>query len=226
MVFLLSEIFVQRPTLPRWCWLHLLRLGPRLATFVTYILIMLPNRNLRIHNAFTLGSPPPTLSCPYCPRWFYSRGGRTQHIRANHQAVGSEPPEPDPPVAPSPMPHSSHLSSQPPSPIPSDYMQPPLSGCMPPPSDDFRPSPLDIPPPSDDMRPSPPVDMPPPSCGDLDSASLDLGAEDDDLDLGYVQSEFGDELHEDAPFGAGMNDPHVPDPPRITRTYHPKLNGK
>jgi hypothetical protein len=68
--------------------------------------------------------------------------------------------------------------------------------------------------------------MLPPSPGDLDSAGLDLAAKDHDLDLGYVQSEFGDGLHEDAPFGAGMNDPHVPDPPHIMHTYHPKLNSK
>jgi hypothetical protein len=72
--------------------------------------------------------------------------------------------------------------------------------------------------------------MPPPSRGDLDSAGLDLGVADDDLDLGYVELEFGfvsgDDVHEDAPFGAGMNDPRVPDPPHITRTYHPELNGK
>ena len=172
---------------------------------------MLPNWNLWIHNAFTLGSPPPTLPCPYCPQWFCSRGGHTQHIWAKHQAVRSEPPEPDPPMALSPMPHSSHLSSQPPSPVPSDYMQPPLSGCMLPPSDDLWPS---------------PVDMLPPSHGDLDSTSLDLGAEDNDLDLGYVQPEFANGLHEDAPFGASMNNPHVPDPPCIMHTYHPELNSK
>ena len=50
-----------------------------------------PNRNLRIHNTYTLGSPPPTLTCPYCPRHFHSKGGRTQHIRAKHHIDGHEP---------------------------------------------------------------------------------------------------------------------------------------
>ena len=62
--------------------------------------------------------------------------------------------------------------------------------------------------------------------GNFDSAGLDLGVEDNNLDPGYVQSEFGDGLHEDAPFGAGMNNPHVPDPPHIMHTYHSELNSK
>src|SRR6266852_7147416 len=80
---------------------------------------MAPNRNLRTHNVHALGSPLPTIVCPYCPRHFRSRGGRTKHIRAYHQDE-SGPPVPNP-SAPLPIPHP---SSQPASPIPSDHTPP------------------------------------------------------------------------------------------------------
>jgi hypothetical protein len=154
-------------------------------------------------NAFPLCSPSPTISCPYCPRWFHSRGGRTQHIQALHQVDESEPPEFNPPVVPSPLPHLLHSSSQPPSPI--------SSGSVP-------------------ARPPPSDDIPRPFCRDLDSAGLGLDVEGDNFDLGYVppdiNSVFGDEAHEDAPLGAGMSDCHVPDAPQVTRIYHRKLDGK
>lgn len=38
-----------------------------------------------------IGSPPPTLACPHCPRHFYSKGGRTKHVRAMHGADGLVP---------------------------------------------------------------------------------------------------------------------------------------
>ncbi|KAF8814309.1 hypothetical protein BYT27DRAFT_7250153 [Phlegmacium glaucopus] len=67
---------------------------------------MLPNRNLCIHNAHTLG-PLPTLPCPHCPRHFRSKGGRTKHIQARH---APEPHEPNLSLPPSPASSSSQLS--------------------------------------------------------------------------------------------------------------------
>jgi hypothetical protein len=89
---------------------------------------MLSNRNLRIQNAFTLGSPPPTLACPYCPRHFRSTGGRTKHIRAKHQMDGSGCPEPNPSRPPSPMQSLLQPPPGPPSPVPfnSPTQLPPL----------------------------------------------------------------------------------------------------
>jgi len=33
---------------------------------------------------YSLGSPPPTIACPYCPRYFKTKSGRTRHIQAKH----------------------------------------------------------------------------------------------------------------------------------------------
>ena len=66
-----------------------------------------PNQNLRIHNTYTLGSPPPTLGCPFCPRHFRSKGGHTQHIRAKHHIDGREPHGSNPSLPPSPVPSES-----------------------------------------------------------------------------------------------------------------------
>lgn len=50
---------------------------------------MLGNHNIRVQNAHTIGSPPPTLPCLYqgCPRHFRNRAGRTNHIRAKHPGL-------------------------------------------------------------------------------------------------------------------------------------------
>ena len=72
--------------------------------------MLVPNRNLWIHNAYTLGSPPSTLSCPYCSRHFHSKGGRTQHIWAKHHIGGHEPHGSDPPLRHHLLPpHCTHL---------------------------------------------------------------------------------------------------------------------
>jgi hypothetical protein len=91
---------------------------------------MLPNQNLCVHNTFTLGSPPPTLTCPHCPRHFCSTGGRTKHIRAKYQTDGSSPPDPNPSVPPPFVQSLSQLSPGPSSPIPSDFesTMPPIHG--------------------------------------------------------------------------------------------------
>src|SRR4030088_80147 len=121
---------------------------------------MVPNQKFRTHNAHALGSPPPTTVCPYCPRHFRSRGGRTKHILAHHQAEsGSH--EPNPSAPPSPIPYS---SSHPSSPILSNYTPPHSSNYMP-------------------MPPSPfPDYLPPPLDGGVEIATLNLDAE-DNLDV-------------------------------------------
>jgi len=174
---------------------------------------MVPNRYLQPHNTYALGSPSPAIACPYCLRHFLSRGGRTRHIQARHQAE-SRSHEPNPSAPPSPIPDS---SSHPPSPIPSNYTPLPPSNSTPPPSNHATPphSNYTSPPPFNSVIPpadyglSPFFDyLPPPLHGGIEIAALNLDAE-DDLDA--------------AP---GMNHPQVPDAPSITRAYHPKLDGK
>jgi len=87
---------------------------------------MLPNWNLWIQNAFTLGSPPPTLVCPHCPWHFHSTDGHTKHIWAKHQTDGFGCPEPNPSRPLSPMQSLSQPPPRPPSPVPSNSpTQPP-----------------------------------------------------------------------------------------------------
>ena len=69
-------------------------------------------RNLRVQNVFTLGSLPPTLGCPHCPRHFRSTGGRTKHIRAKHEMDGSLPPDPNPSAPPPSVLESESSESQ------------------------------------------------------------------------------------------------------------------
>ena len=78
---------------------------------------MLPNR---IHG-YTLGSPPPTLACPYrdCPRYFRSISGRTRHIIAKHLDNRSESHAPDTVARTSPTPSLMQLSFYMSSPVPS-----------------------------------------------------------------------------------------------------------
>jgi hypothetical protein len=111
-----------------------------------------------------LNPGPPAIACPYCPRHFRSRGGRTKHILARHQADESEHHEPNPSAPPSPIPYS---SPHPPSPVPSELSS---SHYMPPPAD-YAPSPL------------PEYYMPPPSCGGADAAPPNS---DDEDDIGYA----------------------------------------
>jgi hypothetical protein len=49
----------------------------------------MPRRNRRSHSARkqAVGTPPPSLPCPHCPRHFYSKTGRTRHIHAKHSEV-------------------------------------------------------------------------------------------------------------------------------------------
>ena len=107
------------------CIVHVLLPSPFI--FVTHTLIMVPNQN-----PHTLCSPPPTLACPYCPRYFHSKGGCTKHIQGKHHVDRSES---NLPLPSSPIPSSSQLSSHefcyeqpgPLSPIPSDSTPPPPS---------------------------------------------------------------------------------------------------
>ena len=178
---------------------------------------MLQGQKPQLYSTLQVGSPPPTLACPFCPRHFHSKGGRTKHIRAKHRnhADGPnahwQPPNQTltPPLAPG-VPSPSHSSShniqfeQPPSPISSDAI------------------------------PSSPI---PPSYGGVDAANFaDIGidAEFPQFDRDYVPPDLnaGNELpvNEDLPPGLGDNpiNQHrdAPHPPHITYIYHPKLNGK
>jgi hypothetical protein len=177
---------------------------------------MAPHQSLRTHNLGALGSPLLAIGCPFCPRHFHNRSGRTNHIRARHQ-VESELHEPNPSVPPSPI---LYPSSHPPSPIPSNHMSPsnhtppphlppPPSNYSPPPSNYSPPSPFNYVLPHADYIPSSVSDhFPPPSDGGFEITALNLDAE-DDLDA--------------AP---GMDSPQVPDASSVTRAYHPKLDGR
>jgi hypothetical protein len=91
--------------------------------------------NLQVHDNLTtyiLGSPPPTVPCPYCPRYFKAKSGCTRHIQAKHR--DSQPiPEPhapasDPATDSESLPVRISSSPQPsfygmdPSPVPSDFV--------------------------------------------------------------------------------------------------------
>jgi hypothetical protein len=148
---------------------------------------MLLNKNLRIHNIHTLGSPPPTLPCPYCPRHFRSKGGRNKHIRAKHDFEGLDPHEPSPS-------ESQQLSSnesyheRAPSPIPSDPMR--------------SPSPLP----------------------EGSNADYDIDVDHPVFNSDYTPpGSYVEELNRNSPPGGHVHDEHVP---RVTRAYHPKLDGK
>ena len=84
------------------------------------------SRNLRIHNVFSFG-PQPRIPCGCCPRYFFSLGGRKNHINATHPSspispspnAPSAPPSPSPaPPSPSPTPPGPSPAPQPPSPPP------------------------------------------------------------------------------------------------------------
>jgi hypothetical protein len=138
---------------------------------------MPPNRNLQIRGAFMPGSPPP-LTCPYCPRRFRSKSGRTQHMLAKHNAEVHDP--------------NGSSSSLSPSPLPSPLQQSP--------SHEFHHEP-----------PSSPIEHP-----IFDRDETPPGS---DFHIGH-------ELSRDSSPGDCARERRVPAPPRVTRVYHPKLNGK
>ena len=76
--------------------------------------------------SYSLGSPPPTIACPHCPRHFKTKSGRTRHIQAKHSAENApaHPPHPSSPAATVPTFHDPSLS-----PIPSHLR---VSPSMPP----------------------------------------------------------------------------------------------
>ena len=161
--------------------------------------MLAPNRNLQIHNAYTLGSPPPTLSCPYCSRHFHSKGGRTQHIRAKHHIGGHEPHGSDPPLLPSPVTSTLHSSppelgyKQAPSPIPFESTTPPSY---------------------EDVNPVNP--------------DIELDVE-QPFDLNSTQSNlYGDQMNEDLPPGKDTMEqqPDPLHPPHLMHSYHPKIDGE
>ena len=103
------------------CVLPLLNISHGQLYFITPSLIM-PHKssgNLRVHNVFTLGPQQPTLPCSYpnCPRYFFNRAGRSNHIRAAHPPSVSLPDAPNSPQA----------SVQPSSPQSGPSQSPPLS---------------------------------------------------------------------------------------------------
>lgn len=147
-------------------------------------------------NAYTLG-PPPTLPCPHCLRYFRTKSGRTRHITI-HLANESEHPEPHAPdTAASPIP-SLELSYHDRSPVP-PHFTPSLSPSL----DEFNADPnfdIDIEHPRSNASrasASPIPSLSPPPC---DGFNADPNI---DMDIEH---------------------PH-PNPPRITRVFHPKLNG-
>lgn len=89
-------------------------LSSGISYILTYALAMASNQN---HDySLQVGSPPPTLACPFCPRHFKSKSGRTRHIQSIHPDNGSAPgtlaaasstPQP-PPHNSSPVPDHDH----------------------------------------------------------------------------------------------------------------------
>ena len=141
-------------------------------------------------NAYTIGSPPPTLPCPRCPRYFKTKSGRTRHIQAKHPAERFQPHAPItgahvPRISSSPQPSFHNPSTVPSSPQPSFHNPSPVPSHFMPSFHD--PSPV----PSDFMASPPPL-------FDGFNANPDI-----DMDIEH---------------------PH-PDVPRITRVFHPDLNG-
>lgn len=133
----------------------------------TYTLAMAPNQN----HDYSLGSPPPTLACPFCPRHFKSKSGRTRHIQAIHPANGSAP--------------GTAASATPPP------LQPPPHNSSPAPHTPDTAAHISLP-------PQPPHDPSPVLSYDGFDANPNM-----DIDIEH---------------------PH-PDASRISRVFHPKLNG-
>ena len=81
------------------------------------------SRNLCIHNVFGFG-PQPRIPCGHCPHYFFSLGGRKNHISATHPSspISPSPSAPSTPPGPSPAlpgpPPGPSPAPQPPSPPP------------------------------------------------------------------------------------------------------------
>ena len=158
---------------------------------------------------FQIGSPPPTLKCPYCPRHFKTRSGRTRHIQAKHPTNGSEPHAPDTVAAArtstSPIPSPRQSSFHDPSPVSSHFL-PSFHGPSPVPSHfmpsfhDPSPVPSHFMPSFHDPSPVPSHFMPsfPPSIDGFNDVDPNI-----DMDI----------------------ERPLPDASCITRVFHPKLNG-
>jgi hypothetical protein len=198
---IIYEYELPRPSLPSCILLHIhsVASAPPHSHWQhpTFPPTMPPTRNRQIENVFTLGSPPPTLACPHCPRHFRSKGGRKKHIQKKHGTDGLEPQEsrsspslsplPSPQAVPS-SPHSHELYERPPSTTMSDPTKPPSS-------------------------PSPP------SRGGSDHFDVDMDIEHPDFDQ--------DETPPQEPLGSfGFGQELSRNSSPVTRTYHPKLNGK
>jgi hypothetical protein len=176
-----------------------------LLVFVLYCLFaMLPNRNLRIHNAHTLGPPPPTLPCSYCPRHFHSKTGRTRHMQAMHadalhaDRLGPQVENPSPPLSPNPslLERSSSNESQ--------HSNEPFN-------DELSLVPSNLAPSSS------------PSHGDMD---IDAPNIDWDYTPPGSDTDIEPELYRYSSPGDNARGQHVPEPPRVTRSYHHKMNGE
>jgi hypothetical protein len=142
---------------------------------------------------------------PPLPLAFSQQSGRNKHIWAKHNADGREPQESSSSSSPSPLP----------SPVPSSLQQPPSHE-----SHDEQPlSPIL----------SDPIPPPSPSHGGPNAdVNMDIKYPNFDRDETPPGSyfDFGQGSNRNSPPGDGAEDQHIPDPPCVTRAYHPKLNGK
>jgi hypothetical protein len=218
---------------------------------------MQQNTSLRrdsIYDTLQVGSPPPTLACPSCPRHFYSKGGCRKHIQVKHRANLSRlsPHASNLAPSPSPVPSSSHstefdVTPSPPShplDLNEDYIPPDLNEDYIPPdlNEDYIPPdlnedyiPLDL---NEDFPPDLNEDYIPPDLNE-DYIPLDLNEDfPPDLNEGYIppdlNEDFPPDLNEDyipPDLNAGNElneEQHAPqaNSPSVKYTYHPKLNGK
>jgi hypothetical protein len=160
------------------------------------------NQNMQLHNTtLQVGSPPPTLTCPFCLRHFHSKGGRTKHIQVKHRTNGSN--------------GNPHALSLPPSPVPSLALSsvPSHTGNV-----QFE-QPLSF-------IPSQSTPSPPPSHGEFYAAdnNSDIGFEYPQFNRDYTPDlDVGDELNNNLDV---LPRDDTPNTPQTTYTYHPKLDGK
>jgi hypothetical protein len=67
---------------------------------------------------------------------------------------------------------------------------------------------------------------PPLSC-EGSNPDLDMDVDHPIFDSDYTPpGSYVEELNRNSPPGGNVHGRHVPDPPRVTRAYHPKLNGE
>jgi hypothetical protein len=175
---------------------HSLKVSCWKVVHLTYTLSTMSN------HLYTLGSPPPTLLCPHCPRRFKSKSGRTRHI-ATHLVDG---PEDSEPLAPDRL--SSPIPSLPPSfhnpsTVPSHSMPSPIPSLPPsfhdpsPVPSHFIPSPIPslVEPSFHDPSPVPSHFIP--------SSATSFDGFNTDTDIEHQHTNAS----------------------RMTRVFHPKLNG-